>query len=64
MGDIGKPVRIVEFEPFPETAPVEEPAAPSVPREPVAPSEPEKAPAEPAPVEEPAEAPDREPVPV
>jgi hypothetical protein len=29
MGDIGEPVRHVEFEPFPETAPIEEPAAPT-----------------------------------
>jgi len=57
MGDIGRPVRIVEFEPFPETVPFEEPAAPSVPAP--APT-PEPAP---APAEEPAEAPEREPVP-
>ena len=41
MGDIGEPVRHVEYEPMPETAPIEEPAAPSV--EPA--REPEKVPA-------------------
>lgn len=30
MGDIGEPIRHIEFEPMPETAPVEEPAAPQV----------------------------------
>ncbi len=30
MGNIGEPQRHIEFEPFPETAPVEEPAAPAV----------------------------------
>lgn len=40
MGNIGEPVKTVEFEPMPETAPVIEPAAPSV-----APVEPEKVPA-------------------
>ena len=34
MGDIGEPVRHVEFEPFPQEAPVEE-TAPATPREPV-----------------------------
>lgn len=37
MGNIGEPVRHVEFEPLPETAPIEEPA--------VAPAEPEPVPA-------------------
>lgn len=50
MGDIGEPVRHVEFEPMPTTAPVEEPAAPSVPSEPV----PEPVPAEPEPEKVPA----------
>jgi hypothetical protein len=35
MGNIGEPVRYIEFEPMPETAPAAEPA----------PSEPEKVPA-------------------
>lgn len=35
MADIGEPVREVEFEPMPETAPVEEPAAPVKTPEPV-----------------------------
>ena len=35
MGDIGEPVRKIEFEPLPQTAPVEEPAAPKPEREPV-----------------------------
>lgn len=26
MGDIGKPVRKIEFEPMPETAPIQEPS--------------------------------------
>jgi len=39
VGDIGEPIRHIEFEPMPETEPVKEPAAPAV--------EPEKAPAEP-----------------
>lgn len=38
MGNIGEPVKTVEFEPMPESAPVVEPAAPS-------PAEPEKVPA-------------------
>jgi hypothetical protein len=37
MGNIGEPVKTVEFEPMPETVPVVEPAAPVV--------EPEKVPA-------------------
>lgn len=42
MGDIGEPVRHVEFEPMPDSVPVEEPAAPATP----APErEPEKVPA-------------------
>lgn len=39
MGDIGEPVRRIEFEPFPEEAPATEPAAP------VTTPEPEKVPA-------------------
>lgn len=35
MGDIGEPVRHVEFEPFPETAPTEPAVQPAAPREPV-----------------------------
>lgn len=37
-GDIGEPLRKIEFEPMPEEAPVEEPAVPATPapaREPV-----------------------------
>jgi hypothetical protein len=30
MGDIGEPVKTVEFEPMPETVPIVEPAAPAV----------------------------------
>lgn len=37
MGDIGEPQKHIEFEPFPESEPVKEPAAPE--------REPEKAPA-------------------
>lgn len=41
MGNIGEPVRHVEYEPLPDSVPVEEPAAPEV-----APArEPEKVPA-------------------
>jgi len=40
MGNIGEPVKTVEFEPMPETVPMVEPAAPSV-----APAEPVKVPA-------------------
>lgn len=29
MGDIGKPQKEIEFEPFPATEPVKEPAAPT-----------------------------------
>lgn len=39
MGNIGEPVKTVEFEPFPESAPAE-PTAPSAPE--VAPSEPSR----------------------
>ncbi len=36
MGDIGEPKREIEFEPFPEEAPVEAPATPApAPAEPV-----------------------------
>lgn len=35
MGNIGEPVKTVEFEPMPAEAPVIEPAAPSVAPEPV-----------------------------
>ena len=41
MGDIGEPVRHIEFEPMPLTAPVEEPSPTPVP----VPTEPEKVPA-------------------
>lgn len=41
MGDIGDPKRLIEFEPLPESAPLEEPAAPA--REPE--KTPEKVPA-------------------
>ena len=40
MGDIGEPLKEIELEPFPQTEPVHEPAAPSVPA-----VEPEKIPA-------------------
>lgn len=40
-GDIGEPQREVTFEPFPDTIPLIEPAAP----EPAAPAEPERVPA-------------------
>lgn len=29
MGDVGEPKRVIEFEPLPESAPIEEPAAPA-----------------------------------
>lgn len=32
-GDIGEPVRRIEFEPLPDEAPIEEPAAPAPRRE-------------------------------
>lgn len=41
MGDIGEPVRHIEIEPLPETAPVHEPT----PTPEIAPAEPEKVPA-------------------
>jgi hypothetical protein len=34
MGDIGVPKRVIEFEPLPESAPIEEPAVAPAPREP------------------------------
>lgn len=34
MGNIGEPVKTVEFEPMPESVPVVEPAAPAVAPEP------------------------------
>lgn len=39
MGDIGEPKRVIEFEPLPESVPIEEPVAPAVPAR-----EPEKVP--------------------
>jgi len=29
MGDTGEPKRVIEFEPLPESVPIEEPAAPT-----------------------------------
>jgi len=43
-GDIGPGKKEVEFEPFPETEPVKEPAAPTPAPQPVEPAEPEKVP--------------------
>jgi hypothetical protein len=37
MGNIGEPVKHIELEPFPESEPVREPAAPERAPEPVAP---------------------------